>query len=169
VFYIEGFVFTNRTVSRTCTISDLGNTPVIEDQEGGRVGRWRMWGVRTAGPGTTSGVGQPLSTSGISAGNVAVVNMSVELEGFNGTLQFQGVLGRVFGLIESSATIVSDVLAITGGTGTFRSASGDAIITPLVNSTTNVACAAGTAAAGGFQLALREGNKNPTRFGNVFP
>ena len=127
-FYIEGIVYRNRTVSRTCTISDLGKTPVAEDQDGGIVGRWRLWGVRTAGPAPTSGVGQPLSNSGISGGNVAVVNMSVELEGFNGTLQFQGTLGRVFGAIESSATVVSDTLAITGGTGTFRSASGDGVL-----------------------------------------
>lgn len=184
-FYIEGTVYRNRTVQADCTINALGNTPVSEDQDGGIVGKWRMWGVRTAQKTNdpiptvpTSNVGQPISSTSISGGNIAVVNMSVELEGFNGTLQFQGVLGRDFGAIESAGHLASDILAITGGTGTFRGASGDGVLTPLVvNSTITgtppfptiaTPCPAASAGAGGFQLFLKEGFK-PPRFTNVIP
>lgn len=184
-FYIEGTVYRNRTVRADCSISTLGNTPVSEDQEGGIVGKWRMWGVRTGQKTNdpiptvpTSNVGQPVASTSISSGNIAVVNMSVELEGFNGTLQFQGVIGRDFGAIESAGHLASDILAITGGTGTFRGASGDGVLTPLVVNgtitgtppfpTVATPCPSSSAGAGGFQLFLKEGFK-PPRFTNILP
>ena len=169
LFFVQGIVFRNRSTSPSCAVinADL-NVPVTEDESGLQVGVWRMWGVRAPAPAATNSVGSPVSNSGISTGSVAVVNMSVELAGFNGTLEFQGTLGRVFGAIESAGKPASDLLALVGGTGTFRGASGDALITPLVNTTTNVACAAGTFGAGGFQLALKETFKGP-RFTNIIP
>jgi hypothetical protein len=156
-FFVQGLVFENRSVLGNCSLDGSDS-----------VGVWRMWGVRAPAPSTTNSVGSPISTSGISTGNVAVVNMSIELRGFNGTLEFQGTLGRVFGAIESAGNPATDLLAITGGTGTFRGASGDAVVTPRINTTTNVACAAGTEGAGGFQLFLKETFKGP-RFTNIIP
>lgn len=164
-FIIQGTVFENRSVAADCS------------NHSDSIGRWTMWGVRLGGATGTTKAGDPLPANSISAGNAAVVNMSLTLKGFNGTLEFQGTLGRAFSAIDSAGHLTSDTLAVTGGTGTFRSASGDAIITPLVvNATitgtppfpaTATQCGAATDAAGGFQLFLREGNKSPTRFGNV--
>jgi hypothetical protein len=123
-----------------------------------------MWGFRVDGTGPLNAPAPP--TTSISGGRFAVVNMSIDLEGFNGTLQLQGTLGRVFGLIESAGPsfpgIPTDILAITGGTGSFRSASGDATITPLIDSNRN------NCLNGAFQVALKEAPK-PPRFGNVIP
>lgn len=163
-FYIEGVVVQNRTVSN-CAVS---GTDLRFNFGGTRVGIWRMWGFRTEGAGLNAATPP---TNSLTGGRVAVVNMSIDLESFNGTIQLQGTLGRVFGAIESAGPAIpgnpTDILAITGGTGTFRSASGDATITPLVDSTRAI-CPTGTTAVGGFQVALKESPRLP-RFGNIIP
>jgi hypothetical protein len=164
-FFIQGLVFQNRAVQGDCSISPINGDPV---------GQWTMWGVRNGATLPAGAVGDPVSNSGISAGNIAFFNMSVELRGFNGTLHFQGTLGRVFGAIESAGHPATDLVAIVGGTGTFRSASGDGVITPFVlNGPTSIIngsgpCPATSAAAGAFQLFLKEGNRFP-RFSNLIP
>lgn len=169
-FYMEGNAFLNRTVSK-CQVpagaTDLVNFSEDPDKPGKRVGVWRMWGVVRKDPAASAdtnstGPGSAGQTANnISGGTVAVVNMSIDLESFNGTIQLQGTLGRVFGALESAGHPLTDILAVTGGTGTLRSASGDAQITPLTD-------ASGTACStlGAFQVALQESPKLP-RFGNV--
>jgi hypothetical protein len=68
----------------------------------------RVWGVKTLGAG-----GATIST----------VNANYELPGFNGTLEAQGTLVTVIDVLDRDA-----VVAITGGTGTFRGASGEATL-----------------------------------------
>jgi hypothetical protein len=171
-FYLEGNVFMNRTVRSDCTLpagaEDLVNASfvnkmIIFDGPGRRVGIYRMWGVLRdpANAGTTSAGGQ--SGDNLSGSLVASVNMSIDLESYNATIQLQGTLGKVFGAIESAGHPLTDVLAITGGTGTLRSASGDAVLTPLVDAN-RVVCSS----LGGFQIALQENSRLP-RFGNVLP
>jgi len=166
-FYIEGVAVQNRAIFN-CTLpsGDLG-TPVNFSGPGGagrRVGIWRMWGFRPGNTGINSAI-QP--TNSITGGAVAVVNMSIDLDSFNGSLELQGTLGRVFGAVESAGPsapgVPTDVLGITGGTRTFRSASGDALITPLFDSNRN------NCPSGAFQLSLREGPRFPPRFGNLLP
>jgi len=170
-FYLEGNVFMNRTV-QNCALpvgaenlvnASFVNKTVIFDGPGRRVGIFKMWGVlrNPANAGTTSGSGQ--SGDNLSGSSVASVNISIDLESYNATLQLQGTLGKVFGAIESAGHPLTDVLAITGGTGTLRSASGDADLTPLVDAS-GIPCTS----MGGFQLSLREGTRLP-RFGNVLP
>jgi hypothetical protein len=161
-FYIEGNVFLNRTV-QNCVLPEGAETRFSFSPSGRRVGIYRIWGVvrNPANAGTTSGAGQ--SGDNLTGSTVASANMSIDLEGYNATLQLQGTLGKVFGAIESSGHPLTDVLAITGGTGTLRSASGDALLTPLTDAN-GAACTS----LGGFQLSLREGPK-PPRFGNLIP
>jgi len=171
-FYVEGVVYLNRTVRADCSINPDTDEDVVLQDDGRRVGVWRIWGVRTGATSTTQTTGGITgSPNSLTGGKVYAVNMAVDLEGYNGTLQFQGTLGRVFGAIESAGHPPSDILAITGGTGTFRSASGDGVLTPLVvggGISGATPCPAGTNGAGGFQLFLKEGNKLP-RFSNLIP
>ncbi len=174
-FYLEGNVFLNKTVKNCAPPSqdeemlvnaefDPVNKVVIFNGPGRRVGVYRMWGVlRTAAnAGTTSGSGQS-SGDNLTGSTIASVSMSIDLESYNGTIQLQGTIGKVFGAIESAGHPLTDVLAVTGGTGTFRSASGDADLTPMTDAG-GIACTS----VRGFQVALREAPK-PPRFGNIFP
>ena len=101
-----------------------------DDQE---VGRIRIWGVTR-----TDTVFKNLATGEAEDVVVATVNVSMELPGFNGTLQGQGTLsdvvndglhGHVILTPSGPATLDGDdIIAITGGTGTFRGANGEALI-----------------------------------------
>lgn len=169
-FYIEGNVFVNRTVQNCAlpagaeSLVDVAfiNKTVVFNTAGRRVGIYKIWGMmRNPTNGTAAGSGQ--TGDNISGSNVASVNMSLDLENYNGTIQLQGTLGKVFGVIESAGHPLTDVLAITGGTGTFRAASGDAVLVPLTDPS-NIPCSA----LGAFQLSLREAPKLP-RFTNLIP
>lgn len=206
-FYLEGNVYMNRTVvncalpakkaTDTGSVEDLVSasfdpvTKVVSfDGLGRRVGVYRVWGV-VRNPANGAGTTSTGSTGGqagnnLTGTNIASVNISLDLESYNGTIQLQGTIGRVFGAIESAADPqpqpapplighpLTDILAITGGTGTFRGASGDADLTPLTTDLTNPPSSANIAgqtrcSADFFQIALREAPKLPTRFTNLFP
>jgi hypothetical protein len=96
------------------------------------------------------------------------VNISLDLPSFNGTIEMQGTLGRTRqnfenllsfnGIIGTNLTIpLQDTVAITGGTGAFRGATGEATLSPLLTtltsgtSTTNVNCSTGA-----FRLTLSQ-------------
>jgi hypothetical protein len=163
-FLITGNVYLRGTASN-CAAIPSPDVFVNFADGARRVGTWRMWGYRLDPalntPSTSSATNPNLVN--ISGGRLAVVNMSIDLDSYNGTIQLQGTLGRVFGAIESTGHPLTDILAITGGTGTYRSASGDATLTPVTNQAGDANCASGA-----FQVALLEGSKGP-RFGNVFP
>jgi hypothetical protein len=159
-FFISGNVYLRGTANNCAAIS---SPDAFVNFGGSRVGTWRMWGFRLDpaqnAPQTNSATGQPLNN--ISGGRTAVVNMSIDLDSYNGTLQLQGTLGRVFDIIDSTGHSLTDVLAVTGGTGTFRSASGDATLAPVTDAS-GVNCSSGA-----FRVTLKEGAKAP-RFGNLF-
>lgn len=101
--------------------------------DGQEVGRIRIWGTRkTDTVFSNLANGSPISIA------IAHVNMSIELPGFNGTLQAQGTLSDVVNDGLHGVHVVGpggqrtfngdDVIAITGGTGTFRGANGEATI-----------------------------------------
>lgn len=168
-FYISGIVLQRHTI-QNCTVPAgaevFVNFSAPNAPPGRRVGTWRMWGVKAANDPTPNNASIP-PTNNLSGNQTAVVNMSISLDSFNGTLELQGTLGRVFGAIESAGHPLTDVLAITGGTGTFRSASGDAILTPLTNTLGDNINGTGTPCSQGFfQVALQESPKIP-RFGNI--
>lgn len=108
---------------------NLTHTPA-DDQE---VGRIRIWGTRK-----TDTVFSDLANGSPVSVAIAHVNISIELPGFNGTLQAQGTLSDVVNDGLHGKTVISpagvltfngdDVVAITGGTGTFRGANGEATI-----------------------------------------
>ena len=158
-FFISGNVYQLKTV--TCATTAAPSDSFVNFTPGAtRVGTWRMWGFRSSEPVLTNSVsGQAFNN--ISAGKPAAVNMTIHLDSFNGTLELQGTL--IGGTLVPGQLVsqpVSDVLAITGGTGTFRSASGDATITPISDAN-GVNCANGS-----FRLVLTESSR-PPRFGNV--
>jgi hypothetical protein len=165
-FYVEMPVFFNRTVNTSdCTVSSAAQQSFFVG--GNMVGTLRIWGVRTGG--TTGNVTS--TTAGTQATNVtntgiAVVNMSLDMPSFNGTIEMQGTLGRIrqdfenlvnFGVstgqpptVQGALIPLQDVVAITGGTGVFRGASGEATLTPLLTQVTgsngqvtNVNCSSG--------------------------
>jgi hypothetical protein len=163
-FFVEMPVFLNRTVNTSnCTVS----APDSFFIGGNMVGTLRIWGVRTGG--STGNVTN--TTAGTQATNVtntaiAVVNMSLDLPSFNGTIEMQGTLGRIrqdfenlvnFGVstgqpptVQGALIPLQDVVAITGGTGVFRAATGEATLSPLLTpvtdangKVTNVNCSSG--------------------------
>ena len=101
-----------------------------DDQE---VGRIRIWGITRIDT-----VLKCIPTSEAVDVVVATVNVNIELPGFNGTIEGQGTLsdvvndglhGRVILTPGGAATLDGDdVIAITGGTGSFRGANGEALI-----------------------------------------
>lgn len=101
-----------------------------DDQE---VGRIRIWGISR-----TDTVFKNIATGEPTTGVIATVNVNIELPGFNGTLEGQGTLsdvvndglhGHVILTPSGPATLDGDdVIAITGGTGGFRGANGEALI-----------------------------------------
>lgn len=168
-FFVEAQVFLNRTVNTSnCTISASAQEAFFNG--GNLVGTLRIWGVRTGGS-TGNGTGTTAATraTNLTDTALAVVNMSLDLPSFNGSLEMQGTLGRTRQAFEdllsfngianvTGITIpVQDTVAITGGTGSFRGASGEATLTPLVtlitNGTTsnNVNCSTGA-----FRLSISE-------------
>jgi hypothetical protein len=178
-FYVEAQVFLNRTVNTSnCTIDENSQQSFFNG--GNLVGTLRIWGVRT-GISTGNGAGVTASTQALNLTDTAltVVNMSLDLPSFNGSLEMQGTLGRTRQNFENllsingnpqigNATSISiplqDTVAITGGTGVFRGVSGEATLTPLLTvinngtSTTNVNCSTGA-----FRLTLSQ-----VRRSNVF-
>jgi hypothetical protein len=161
-FFVSGNVYLSKTVTCT-TIASASDSFVNFGAGATRVGTWRMWGFRSPEPVITNSVsGQPFNN--ISAGKPAAVNMTIHLDSFNGTLELQGTL--IGGTLVPGETVfsqpLSDVLAITGGTGTFRSASGDATITPVTD-VNGVNCGNGA-----FRIVLTESPRLP-RFGNIIP
>ncbi|MEN3332942.1 MAG: hypothetical protein V7641_2307 [Blastocatellia bacterium] len=89
-------------------ISEVSGRSTTEPffQAGDQVGTWRMWGV--------------------SGGNgVLVVNMNLELGGFGGLITAQGTL---FNVVTSGLEPTDDLIAITGGAGAFRGATGEASV-----------------------------------------
>jgi hypothetical protein len=174
-FYLEAQVFLNRTVNTSnCTVSTTAQQTFFNG--GNMVGTLRIWGVRT-GTATTNASNTNASTQATNLSNtaVAVVNMSLDLPSFNGSLEMQGTLGRTrqdfeslfattggFGNGTGTGQVVAipldDAVAITGGTGVFRGASGEATLTPLLTpvtnsngTTTNVNCTSGA-----FRLTLSQ-------------
>ncbi len=165
-FYISGIVVQGRTI-QNCAVPAGADGFVNFSTAGRRVGTWRMWGQKANNDPTPNAAGLT-PTDNLSGNQTAVVNMSISLDSFNGTIELQGTLGRVFGAIESAGHPLTDVLAITGGTGTFRSASGDAILTPLTNIIGDNTSSSGTPCAQGFfRISLHESPRGP-RFGNIF-
>src|SRR5436853_3542480 len=152
-FFVEMPVFLNRTVNTSnCTVAASLQPSFFNG--GNMVGTLRIWGVRTGG--STGNVTN--TTAGTQATNVtntaiAVVNMSLDLPSFNGTIEMQGTLGRIRqdfeSLVSSGVSTgqpptvqgalipLQDVVAITGGTGVFRGASGEASLSPLLTQVTN--------------------------------
>jgi hypothetical protein len=160
-FFVSGNVYQGKTTG--CATTAAASDPLVNYATGAtRVGTWRMWGFRSSEPVLTSSGSTPFSTN-ISAGKPAPVKMSIKLDSFNGTIELQGTLiGGVPVPGEAFSPPLEDTLAIVGGTGTFRSASGDAVIVPLTD-------ASGTNCANGaFRMFLKEGFKLP-RFSNVIP
>lgn len=171
-FFVEAQVFLNRTVNTTnCTIADAAQESFFNG--GNLVGTLRIWGVRT-GISTGNATNATAGTQAINLTNtaLAVVNMSLDLPSFNGTIEMQGTLGRtrqnfenlinINGTVGTNLTIpLQDTVAITGGTGAFRGATGEATLTPLLTavtsgtSTTNVNCSTGA-----FRLSLSQARRS---------
>jgi hypothetical protein len=168
-FYLEAQVFVNRTISTAdCAVPSESQSSFLEG--GNLVGILRIWGQRTGAstgtgtgtnPGTISTPFGTLLTNNITGGAAAVVNMSLELNGFGGTIQMQGTLGRVFSSIQSSNAFSVDVIAVTGGTGAFNGANGEAFIAPLINSTNGAQCSTGA-----FRLSFQNAARRFSGFGD---
>ena len=159
-FFVEAQVFLNRTVNTSdCTVDDAAQESFFNG--GNLVGTMRVWGFRT-GASTGNATNATAGTQAINLTNtaLAVVNISLDLPSFNGTIEMQGTLGRTRqnfenllsfnGTTGSNLTIpLQDTVAITGGTGAFRGATGEATLTPLLTAitsgtaTTNVNCSTG--------------------------
>lgn len=157
-FYAEAPIFLNRTVNTSdCTIDDSAQSSFFEG--GNLVGTARIWGFRTGvSTGNATGLAAGSQATNLTDTSLAVVNVSLDLPSFNGTIEMQGTLGRnrqnfenLFnsGGIGQRSVPLQDTLAITGGTGVFRGATGEATLTPLLtavtsgNVTTNVNCSTG--------------------------
>lgn len=107
---------------------------------GEEVGRIRIWGTRK-----TDTVFKNIATGAPVNVAVATVNINIELPGFNGTLEGQGTLSDVINdglhgkllLVPGGVATFDgdDIIAITGGTGTFRGANGEATIRDNGNGT----------------------------------
>ena len=159
-FYVEAQVFLGRTVNTSnCTISAAAQDSFFNG--GNMVGTMRIWGVRTgASTGNASNAIVGTSATNLSNTALAVVNVSLDLPSFNGSIEMQGTLGQNRQNFENliansgigvptSSLPLQDTLAITGGTGVFRGASGEATLTPLLTAVTsgtttnNVNCSTG--------------------------
>lgn len=99
---------TDLTSAGASTPTPVSLTGTVFSLEGEEVGIVRIWGVKTL-EGTTT---------------ISTINANFELPGFNGTLTAQGTLTRAV----VDAISRDDLVAITGGTGTFRGANGEATI-----------------------------------------
>lgn len=167
-FYLEAQVFLNRTVNTSdCTVATSLQDSFFNG--GNLVGTMRIWGMRTgANTGNATNTVAGTQATNLSNTALAVVNISLDLPSFNGTLEMQGTLGKnrqnFENLITNSgiglpttALPLQDTLAITGGTGVFRGASGEALLSPLLTAVTsgtttnNVNCSTGA-----FRLTLSQ-------------
>jgi hypothetical protein len=158
-FFVSGNVYQAKTVS--CSTSAAVGDSFINFAPGAtRVGTWRLRGFRSSEAViNNSASGQAFNN--ISAGKPAFVNMTIHLDSFNGALELQGTLiGGTLVPGELLSQPLSDVIAITGGTGTFRSASGDACITPITDAN------GANCGNGSFRIVLMETSRSP-RFGNI--
>lgn len=105
---------------------------VFSHLTGELVGRVRMWGFKQ-----TDEVVQNTSKDPVQL-PVATVNIFFELPGFNGTIAGQGTLNDIVNDGLHGQVVISpggvltfngdDVIAITGGSGTFRGINGDALL-----------------------------------------
>jgi hypothetical protein len=93
------------TIASGAAGTQLNASLTASTQDGDDAGTVRIWGVKQGD-------------------TIATVNMHFELNAFNGTIEAQGVLTNVV----TEALTGDDVLAITGGTGTFRGANGEVVI-----------------------------------------
>lgn len=114
-FLLTGKVFEFRSVNpATCALS-----------AGDQIGVWRAWGQVTAD------------------GRV-LINQSLQLDALNGSIELQGTSGVTLALSPAAPAVLgtngppftgpSETVAVTGGTGTYRSMIGEAHIRPYCQS-----------------------------------
>jgi len=110
-FLLTGRVFNFRSVNQaTCALS-----------ESDQLGVWRAWGQ-------------------VADDGRILINHSLQLDAFNGSIELQGTSGVTLALSPAAPAIPgtngppftgpSEVMSVTGGSGTFRSVSGEANIRP---------------------------------------
>ncbi|MFL6213447.1 MAG: hypothetical protein ACJ74J_06070 [Blastocatellia bacterium] len=153
-FYAEMPVYLNRTVNATsCSITATQQQSFFSG--GNQVGTLRIWGTRTGNStGNASNTSAASQATNLTNTGIAVVNISLDLPSFNGTVEMQGTLGRTrlnfenlltatggfgpgTGTAGATGLPVQDVVAITGGTGAFSGATGEATLSPILTQTTN--------------------------------
>jgi hypothetical protein len=180
-FYAEMPVFLNRTVNASdCSITATRQESFFNG--GNRVGTMRIWGTRTGtSTGNASNTSSASQATNLTNMGIAVVNISLDLPSFNGTIEMQGTLGRTrqdfenlftntndfsMGTVAASTFPVQDVVAITGGTGVFSGVGGEATLTPLLTQTTNTTTGQVTSvncSTGAFRIVLSQ-VRRPTVF-----
>jgi hypothetical protein len=153
-FYAELPVYLNRTVNTAdCSITTARQQTTFNG--GNQVGTMRIWGTRTGtSTGNASNTSSASQATNLTNTGIAVVNVSIDLPAFGGSIELQGTLGRTrqdfenlltdtggfgagTGTVVATTLPTQDVLAITGGTGAFSGATGEATLTPLLTQTTN--------------------------------
>jgi hypothetical protein len=186
-FFVEAPVFLSGTINPAdCTVASTSQGSFLSG--GQQIGVLRIWGVRLGngtadvvngttvttgtGTGTTSGTTVNNSTN-LTTNALAVVNASLDLLGFGGSIEMQGTLGRIRNDFQTGvlaqqqangSTIIStttspipinDVIAVTGGTGLFRGAKGEVSLTPLlVALTSNGTTTTSNCTSGAFRIAF---------------
>ena len=99
---------TNIATGGTATPTVVSATGTVFSPDGEEVGVVRVWGVKHLEGSQT----------------ISTLNANYELPGYNGTIAAQGTLAReVVDILDRD-----DVVAVTGGTGTFRGANGEATL-----------------------------------------
>jgi uncharacterized cupin superfamily protein len=102
--------------------------------------------VNARGQALNSGTGKFFRRGTIGASGFSQVSDTYQLDSFGGSIMSQGVVrGAIVGVIEQA-----DLLAVTGGVGTFRSASGEAQVTTSTDGTLNVVLQEGLRRFGQF-------------------
>ena len=175
-FFAEMPVFLNRTVNTSdCTITTARQQTFFNG--GNQVGTLRIWGTRTGtSTGNASNTSAASQATNVTNTGIAVVNMSLDLFSFGGTVEMQGTLGRTrqdfenlitttggfgsgTGTVVATTLPIQDVVAITGGTGAFSGATGEATLTPIVTQTTNATTGQVTnvnCSTGAFRIVLSQ-------------
>lgn len=175
-FYAEMPVFLNRTVNTSdCTITTARQQTFFNG--GNQVGTLRIWGTRTGtSTGNASNTSAASQATNVTNTGIAVVNISLDLFSFGGTVEMQGTLGRTrqdfenlitttggfgagTGTVVATTLPLQDVVAITGGTGAFSGATGEATLTPIVTQTTNTTTGQVTnvnCSTGAFRIVLSQ-------------
>lgn len=119
-FYVEGTIYPFRSV----------NTATCELRANARaLGTWRAWGS-------------------VARDGRLVLNQSLTIESVHGTLEVQGTTGNVLGTGGATPAILgtnrepftgpTEVHAVTGGAGVYRSLNGEAHIRPYCQSATDI-------------------------------